>query len=74
VPADLGPDHLDAYQDRLQVALETSEEAWVSTTKLHGRTYLRAGVVNYLSTEADVDRMLVTILRLAPEVEASLRA
>jgi len=74
VPAGLGPDHLDAYQDRLQVALETSEEAWVSTTKLHGRTYLRAGIVNYLSSEADVDRMLATILRLAPEVEASLRA
>ncbi len=74
VPADLGPDHLDAYQDRLQIALEASGQAWVSTTKLHGRTYLRAGIVNYLSTEADVDRMLVTLLRLSSETEASVRA
>ncbi len=74
VPADLGPDHLDTYQDRLQVALEETGDAWVSTTKLRGRTYLRAGIVNYLSTQADVDRMLATLLRLAPEVEASVRA
>ena len=33
----------------------------MSTTTLRGRTYLRAGVVNYLSTEADVDRMLATL-------------
>jgi hypothetical protein len=74
VPAALGPDHLDTYQDRLQVALEETGDAWVSTTKLRGRTYLRAGIVNYLSTQADVDRMLATLLRLAPEVEASVRA
>ena len=74
VPTDLGPDHLNEYQDRLQVALEASGQAWVSTTKLHGHTYLRAGIVNYLSTQADVDRMLVTLLRLAPEVEAGVRA
>lgn len=74
VPADLGPDHLDAYQDRLQIALEASGDAWVSTTKLHGHTFLRAGIVNYLSTTADIDRMLETLLRLAPEVEARVRA
>jgi glutamate/tyrosine decarboxylase-like PLP-dependent enzyme len=74
VPADLGPDRLDAYQDRLQVALEASGRAWVSTTRLRGQTYLRAGIVNYLSTPADVDRMLETLVRLAPQVEAGLRA
>jgi aromatic-L-amino-acid decarboxylase len=73
VPADLGPGHLDAYQDRLQIALEASERAWVSTTKLRGHTYLRAGIVNYLSTEADVDRMLATLLELSPRVEAEVR-
>ncbi|HET9722655.1 MAG TPA: aminotransferase class V-fold PLP-dependent enzyme [Actinomycetota bacterium] len=74
VPADLGPDHLDAYQDRLQVALEASGSAWVSTTRLRGHTYLRAGIVNYLSTRADVDRMLRTLLRVAPEVEEAVRS
>ena len=70
VPGDMSPDELDAYQDRLQVALEATGEAWVSTTKLRGRTFLRAGIVNYLATEAVVDRMLETLLRLAPEVRA----
>jgi aromatic-L-amino-acid decarboxylase len=68
VPNDLEPEALDAYQDRLQVALEASGEAWVSTTKLRGRTFLRAGIVNYLASEADVDRMLDALERLTPEV------
>ena len=52
---------LDAYQDRLQRALEVSGRGWVSTTTLRGRTYLRAGLVNHLSTDADVDRVLDTL-------------
>jgi aromatic-L-amino-acid decarboxylase len=59
---------LDEYQDRLQRALELSGEAWVSTTTLRGRTYLRAGIVNYLSTEGDVDTMIVAIRRLSEGV------
>jgi len=59
---------LDAHQDRVQRALERSGVGWVSTTTLRGRTYLRAGVVNYLSTEADVDRVLDTLRRLSLEV------
>ena len=38
------------------------------TGELRGRTYLRAGVVNYLSTEADVDRLLATLRDLAVRV------
>mgnify|MGYP000170985833 CR=1 FL=1 len=72
VPEGLDPERLDAYQDRLQIALEASERAWVSTTKLRGRTYLRAGIVNYLSSEVDVDRMLETLLELSPRVRAEL--
>ena len=56
------------------MALEASGSAWVSTTRLRGRTYLRAGIVNYLSTPGDIDRMLQTILRVAPEVEAAVRS
>jgi aromatic-L-amino-acid decarboxylase len=48
----------DAAQDTLQRALEESGQGWVSTTVLRGRTFLRAGVVNYLSTEADADRVV----------------
>ncbi|HVC13267.1 MAG TPA: pyridoxal-dependent decarboxylase [Acidimicrobiales bacterium] len=56
---------LDAHQDRLQRALEVSGEAWVSTTRLRGRTYLRAGVVNWLTTEEDALRLLGSLRRLA---------
>jgi glutamate/tyrosine decarboxylase-like PLP-dependent enzyme len=62
------PEVLDDYQARLQRALEVSGEAWVSVTTLRERTYLRAGVVNYLSTNADVDRMLSALRRLSEGV------
>jgi aromatic-L-amino-acid decarboxylase len=64
------PADLDRHQDRLQRALEMSGEAWVSTTKLRGRTFLRAGVMNYTSTEADLDRLLATLRRLGSELAA----
>ena len=68
VPRGLGEPELDAYQDRLQRALEVSGEGWVSTTKLRGRTYLRAGILNYLATEADVDCVLETLRCLSSDV------
>jgi aromatic-L-amino-acid decarboxylase len=57
-----------AYQVGLQRALEETGDAWVSTTVLRGDTYLRAGVVNYLSTENDVDRMMATVRRVSERV------
>ncbi len=63
--ARLAPADLDAHQDRLQRALEVSGDGWLTTTRLRGATYLRAGIVNYLSTEADIDRLLDTLRRLA---------
>ena len=56
---------LDAHQDRLAAALEQSGDGWLSTTSLRGATWLRAGVVNYLTTEADIDRLLATLRGLA---------
>ena len=61
----LPPGELDAHQDRLQRALEVSGDGWLTTTRLRGATYLRAGIVNYLSTEADIDRLLDTLRTLA---------
>ena len=55
----------DSTQDALQRALEESGEGWVSTTVLRGRTYLRAGVMNYLSTEPDADRVVEALVRHA---------
>jgi aromatic-L-amino-acid/L-tryptophan decarboxylase len=60
-PAGLDPAKTDELQRRLQRALEVSGVGWLSTTTLRGRTWLRAGVINYLSTEADADRILDTL-------------
>jgi len=64
----LQPAALDAHQDRLQAALEESGDGWLTTTRLRGATYLRAGIVNYLSTEDDIDRLLATLRRLAAQL------
>ena len=66
----LPPGELDAHQDRLQAALEASGDGWLTTTRLRGSTWLRAGIVNYLSTDADIDRLLATLRRLAAEDES----
>ena len=49
---------LDAHQDRIQAALEASGDGWLSTTRLRGSTWLRAGILNTQATTADVDRLL----------------
>ena len=63
----MAPEALDAHQDRLQAALEASGDGWLTTTRLRDATWLRAGVVNYLSTEADIDGLLATLRRLATD-------
>jgi aromatic-L-amino-acid decarboxylase len=60
------PTSLDRYTDLLCEALVRSGEGWLSTTILRGRTYLRAGIVNYLSSPAAVDTILASLRRLAP--------
>jgi aromatic-L-amino-acid/L-tryptophan decarboxylase len=52
------PAELDAHQDRLEQALTASGEGWLTTTRLRGATYLRAGIVNSQASETDVDDLL----------------
>jgi aromatic-L-amino-acid/L-tryptophan decarboxylase len=61
-PSGLDPAKTDELQRRLQRALEVSGVGWLSTTTLRDRTWLRAGVINYLSTETDADRILDTLI------------
>ncbi len=58
---------LDHHQDALQAALERSGDGWLTTTRLRGATWLRAGIVNYLSTEDDIDRLLDLLRSLAAD-------
>jgi glutamate/tyrosine decarboxylase-like PLP-dependent enzyme len=69
VPAGLIGAALDHHQDRLQAALERSGDGWLTTTRLRGATWLRAGIVNYLSTEDDIDHLLDTLRALARSPE-----
>ena len=68
--ADRAPGALDRHQDALAAALEASGDGWLSTTALRGRTYLRAGIVNYLTTDADLDRLLARLCELGDGLEA----
>ena len=56
---------LDAHQDMLQRDLEASGEGWLTTTRLRGATYLRAGILNTQSTTEDVDDLLELLRGLA---------
>jgi aromatic-L-amino-acid decarboxylase len=59
------PATLDVHQDRLQRALEVSGDGWLSTTRLRGATYLRAGILNTQSTIEDIDLLLDRLRALA---------
>jgi glutamate/tyrosine decarboxylase-like PLP-dependent enzyme len=61
-------ERLDGYQNALQRALEVDGTGWVSVTKLRARTFLRAGIVNYLATRTDVDALLAALRRLSEGV------
>jgi len=65
--ARLSTSAIDAHQDRLQRALESSGVGWLSTTRLRGATYLRAGILNTQSDEADVDDLLDRLRELATD-------
>jgi glutamate/tyrosine decarboxylase-like PLP-dependent enzyme len=61
----VGRDAIDVHQDALQAALERSGRGFLTTTRLRGRTWLRAGILNYMATEADLDELLDDLRRLA---------
>ena len=67
VVAGLEADGLDDHQDQLQRALEASGAGWVSTTRLRGATWLRAGILNTQATETDVEGLLDTLRELAAD-------
>jgi aromatic-L-amino-acid decarboxylase len=60
-----GRDAIDIHQDALQAALERSGRGFLTTTRLRGRTWLRAGILNYMATQDDLDTLLEDLRRLA---------
>ena len=45
-------------QDGLQSVLQPRGSAFLTTTQLRGRTWLRVGILNHTATEADLDILL----------------
>jgi hypothetical protein len=45
--------------------LEASGDGWITTTRLRGATWLRAGILNTQATTSDVDRLLAHLRELA---------
>jgi aromatic-L-amino-acid decarboxylase len=60
-----GQDAIDVRQDAIQSALQLSGRSFLTTTRLRGRTWLRAGILNHMATEADLDILLDDVRDLA---------
>jgi len=81
VPADLRPrvgdteveGHLDALNRALLDRLQRGGEVFVSNAVIHGRYVLRACIVNFHTTLADVEAVPAIAARLARTLDAQLR-
>jgi aromatic-L-amino-acid decarboxylase len=61
---------IDVHQDALQAALEASGRGFLTTTRLLGRTWLRAGILNPMAGEADMAGLLDDLRELAAGLPA----
>jgi glutamate/tyrosine decarboxylase-like PLP-dependent enzyme len=55
----------DARTNRIVEAVQAEGTCWLGATTWHGRRLMRVSVSNWSTTEADVDRSVAAILRLA---------
>ncbi|HVN11242.1 MAG TPA: aminotransferase class V-fold PLP-dependent enzyme [Kineosporiaceae bacterium] len=55
----------DARTDRVVEAVQRDGTCWMGGTTWQGRRYMRISVSNYATTEADVDRSVAAIRRIA---------
>jgi len=81
VPMDLRPTigepdterHLDSLNRRLLERIQDSGEVFVSNAVIGGRYVLRACIVNFHTTSADVEALPATIARMGGAVDRELR-
>jgi aromatic-L-amino-acid/L-tryptophan decarboxylase len=82
VPADLragvGTETVERYLNALNEALleriQSSGEAFVSNAVVRGRYLLRACIVNFNTTSADIEAIPAIVARLGRETDAAMRA
>ncbi len=79
VPADLDRNdknvapYLDTLNLELLTRLQNSGEAYLSNAVIHSRFALRACIVNFRTTLADVEALLPIVVRIGKELDAALR-
>lgn len=56
--------------DAIALAVQAEGTCWLGGTTWHGRRLLRVSVSNYATTEADIDRSVAAILRVAAAIPA----
>jgi glutamate/tyrosine decarboxylase-like PLP-dependent enzyme len=66
--------HLDALNRELLDCLQRGGEAFVSNAIVRGRYLLRACVVNFHTTRADIEAVPEIVARIGRAVDARLRA
>jgi glutamate/tyrosine decarboxylase-like PLP-dependent enzyme len=79
VPRDLASrpdaeDYLQRLNQELLSRVERSGEAFLSNAMVNGRFALRACIVNFRTSEADIEALLPLIARLGAEADRALRA
>jgi glutamate/tyrosine decarboxylase-like PLP-dependent enzyme len=76
VPADTpaGAAYLDELNRRLVAALQTGGEVYVSNAVIEGRQFLRACIVNFRTTKADIEALVKIVVLRGREIHATLRA
>lgn len=74
---ELGEEHVERYLDALNKELleriQLSGEAFVSNAVIRGRYVLRACIVNFNTTLADVEALPEIVVRIGRETDAALR-
>jgi glutamate/tyrosine decarboxylase-like PLP-dependent enzyme len=79
IPRDLKPggDEIEGYLDQLNnellTRLQNSGEAYLSNAIVRGRFALRACIVNFRTTQADIEALPPLIVRIGEKTDAELR-
>jgi aromatic-L-amino-acid/L-tryptophan decarboxylase len=65
------PDVVDAFNERLLVALQRDDSSYLSNATLGGRFALRGCVLNYRTTLRDMEILLDDLRRVAKSIPTS---
>ena len=66
-------EYLDQLNELLLANLQKSGDAYLSNAVLNGRYFLRACIVNFRTTEADIDALIDIVLKLGRKLDTELR-